>query len=548
MIQRGIALIALAAALANPAGPAAGPAAHIRVDTAGSAIAVNPRLFATNAAMWLGRDRLNDATFRARTAASGAGAIRIPGGSWSNGYAWRPCETGEAEVNGRECWFGFDSWLAAPRDWINFLRAVGKPAIYTVDLAGTAREAAALVAYFNGAITDTRPIGVDPRGTDWRTVGYWAQLRAARGNPQPLGIQLWEVGNEIYGGKAGSGADCGPWGWEDHVWTCDGGEYVNGIGSGSARREGYLEFRDAMRAVDPSIQVGAVGVDRIGDWSGWAEEVIGAAGANLDWYVLHPYPFWDPPTVDELLANPQSHLPGIRERMTEAFDAHAGGRRAPIGVTEFNVTAADSQDIAQLMTRLSGALFMADTVGQAIQHGFLALNQWVLASGYAASGTNYGLMEADTWFRLPQYFVYPLWSRFGGQMIPVTSTLSAATQLSVYAGRVNSSTLSLLAINKTGEAIAATIELAGAPAISGGSADVLRGASHASREVTFNNLADAGSAAADDLSNAPPLALGGGGNPLAYTFAPYSVTLLRLSRAPPGVSPRAFVPRVQHGE
>lgn len=127
----------------------------------------------------------------------------------------------------------------------------------TVNMNGTAQEAAALVAYFNGEVDDERPIGMDARGRDWGKVSDWAALRRENGNPEPLPIQYVEVGNEIYGGKAGK--DCAPWGWED-VWTCDGTEYVNGIGSGAARRDGYRAFRDAMRAVDPTIQVGAVGV------------------------------------------------------------------------------------------------------------------------------------------------------------------------------------------------------------------------------------------------------------------------------------------------
>ena len=105
----------------------------------------------------------------------------------------------------------------------------------------------------------TSDIGIDVRGRDWGRVSDWAQLRRDNGNPDPLPIRYWEIGNEIYGGREGMGTDCSALGWEE-VWTCDGREYVLGIGEGNGRREGFLDFQAAMKKVDPTILVGAVGV------------------------------------------------------------------------------------------------------------------------------------------------------------------------------------------------------------------------------------------------------------------------------------------------
>jgi hypothetical protein len=55
--------------------------------------------------------------------------------------------------------------------------------MYTINMNGTAQEAAALVAFFNGAVDDDTVIGVDVRGRDWGTVGDWATLRSQNGNP-----------------------------------------------------------------------------------------------------------------------------------------------------------------------------------------------------------------------------------------------------------------------------------------------------------------------------------------------------------------------------
>jgi hypothetical protein len=55
---------------------------------------------------------------------------------------------------------------------------------YGSNLAGTGggepAEAAAWVAYANGSPADQKVIGKDSTGYDWKTVGYWASLRASK--------------------------------------------------------------------------------------------------------------------------------------------------------------------------------------------------------------------------------------------------------------------------------------------------------------------------------------------------------------------------------
>jgi alpha-L-arabinofuranosidase len=85
-------------------------------------------------------------------------------------------------------------------------------------------EAACEVEYVNGP-SDT-PMG---------------QLRARNGHPQPFGCKWWGIGNEMYGG------------WQlGHIPLS---EYV----------KRHNAFADAVRAVDPSIRIVAVGA--CGDWT-----------------------------------------------------------------------------------------------------------------------------------------------------------------------------------------------------------------------------------------------------------------------------------------
>ena len=230
---------------------------------------------------WLGPERLADPGFLASTAALGTTLLRFPGGSWSNGYDWLACERGVEP----DC---FATWAARPSDFVALMEATGLPGVWTASFSGTAEEAAAAVAFFNGDVDDNRVIGVDEEGHDWRTVGEWARLRATGGHPDPARIELWEVGNEVYGAKPAAGPDCASFGWED-VWTCDGTQYIEG----DDVHDGYLEFRDAMLAVDPDIEVGR-------GWSARRRE-LGQLGRRSDRRCRRP---------SRLLRHPQLRLPG----------------------------------------------------------------------------------------------------------------------------------------------------------------------------------------------------------------------------------------------
>ena len=138
---------------------------------------------------------------------------------------------------------------------------------------GEAAEAAAWVAYANGDPASTQAIGKDSKGNDWKTVGYWAGLRAANpitpddgynglriGHPKPIEIQLWQIGNDAW-----NNGYYGP----DHAAEFDlrAGPIPSATDAGkrqgnarigpTAYAEGFLAFAKAMKAVDPKILVGA---------------------------------------------------------------------------------------------------------------------------------------------------------------------------------------------------------------------------------------------------------------------------------------------------
>lgn len=518
--------------------------ATIQIDAGAAGTTFVPsHLLGSNLPSWLGPATLADATFRARMSGASIGVLRIPGGSWSDGYGWASCEAGTDLPGRAPC--GWSGWEARPSDFIKTLRAQHAEGMWTVNINTTAQEAAAAVAFFNARITDTASIGVDIHGTDWYTSGHWALLRATNGSPEPLGLHYWEFGNEVYGGLPGH-TNCQSWGWET-TWTCDGTEYINGVGSGSARHEGYLEFRAAMRAVDPSIAFGVSGTDDPAGYASWATKVISAAGQVMDFYVVHPYAYDTLPGNDaagyaQILALPQAHWSGIRAALKPLFDQYAPGRAVPLAATEFNLVSSWTGDNALMMTRAVNTLYLADSIGQMAESGYALALQWAVADGTQSNGTSYGLLKSEPGYtRTAQYYALPLWARFGKALLPISSSADAATELSVYAGHIDSAAVTLLAINKTANPFTATVTLAGVPglALSSGTVDVVQASSLGAQVVTLNGVANP----SDDLSSAPahPFAVGPG-TAFNYAFTPNSITLLTLHLAGVAAPRRLYIP------
>ncbi|MCW1967475.1 MAG: hypothetical protein KIH69_005070 [Anaerolineae bacterium] len=491
-------------------------------------------LLGSNLPAWVGSektDRLGNATFRQQIKAAGIPLFRAPGSSWGNQYGWLSCEMGVNQAKAQPCgdnWF----WAARPSDYIGFANATNANLLWTVNPNGTAKEAAAAVAFFNGAISDTKIIGIDQHGFDWKTVGHWATLRAQRGYPQPLNIAWWQVGNELYGNKA-----CFATGWENY-WTCDASDYVNGKGTGAGRQDGFLDFQAAMKQVDARINVGAVGWVNQNEYNNWGNKVIAGTKNALGFYAVHHFPFNEPPPVVSsgaaIITQAYGTLKTIKADIASAMQRHAGGN-VQIAITQYGLaTRAILTPTNQLIPTTAYALFVADSIGQMAEHGYSLANHWSIASGEDVTGIDFGAIRVEQQFkRTPAYFVWPMWAKFGNTRLALANALSPETQLAAYAGRNENGQLTLLAINKTGNEVKTNIVIHtenGPAYISNGDVYSLRSNGLDDTMPIFNGM----STPSDDLANAPPQPLSdqnASGPSLirSYTFAPYSVTLLRVN-------------------
>lgn len=468
----------------------------IRNDLAGRPI--DRRVLGTNVPAWLGPGLLTDPAFQRAAIDSGTTLLRMPGGSWSNSYDWLGCENGDETT----CYW---PWAARPTDFIDFMQATSLPGMWTVSINATAQSAAAAVAFFNGAVDDVRPIGIDRDGVDWQTVGTWASLRAEHGNLEPIGLELWEVGNEVFGGKPdGGGTECADFGWED-VWTCDGATYV----IGDDHHDGYLAIRAAMIAVDPNIQVGAVGVPDPMSWSNWGNEVIDESSDALDFYVVHQYGFDAPPSPEEVLSRPATLWPELVQTVRAALPPDV-----PMALTEYNLVSFESADPEKSMTRAVNALFIADTIGQLVVADVPVANQWNLANGTTSSGTDYGLISVDDGSRFPQFTAMAMWGATGDTLLVTEGSIPDS--LRVYPTRHADETVTIVLLNLGDEEVELDLAVVGA------------------REGNAATLTTARSddLAADRLIEELPLALAvAAGGAIEAQLPPWSMNLLEVAGA-----------------
>jgi alpha-N-arabinofuranosidase len=176
--------------------------------------------------------------------------IRWPGGNVAQDYHWL-WAVGPRDQ--RVTWTNL-SWKNEPEpsdfgtdEFIAFARAVGAEPSITVNVEGrgaTVEEAAAWVEYCNGPATSK-----------------YGAMRAANGHAAPFGVKLWEVGNEIWG------------------------DWVRGHSNAETYARNYNRYALAMRAVDPSIKLIAVGDNNMN----WNRTVLRVAGHNIDYLAIHHY-------------------------------------------------------------------------------------------------------------------------------------------------------------------------------------------------------------------------------------------------------------------
>lgn len=466
---------------------------------------------------------------------------------------------------------GADRWHWASRhpDWpigagllANFAAAAGADAIVNINFGtGTPREGAAYVAYLDGSATDTTLLGMDSKGVDWKTVGFWASLRGATplptddgynhlraGHPEAFGFHRFEIGNEAYFGA-----------WQN--WTTpNAGDYVT-----FARR-----FAALARAIDPAIQVG-VGVGNPGEWDqAWNVPVLqacSAAGFTPGFLSDHFYVYdgaretlsdsallhhtvSDASSTMPLHANSPRNWAARAQAYRGLLQQHLGAAAATqvaLLCAEFN---SDADSANKQSTSLVKGLFLADALGSVLTTEYQGVAYWNLRNNYDTKPTNASLygwrpgadegMLGTTGpapFTGP-YVAYPAFfaaqlaakvARAGGQVVRVSSTNA---DLAVYAVTQTNGHVALLVINKSAtDTITDTFSFSGF--VPGGAATLWQ---YGKAEDTAQQFSVTGAASLTQTSVSIQVATGS----FTFSFPSYSMSVLDLAPSTAVVNPAAI--------
>jgi hypothetical protein len=424
---------------------------------------------------------------------AGVTTLRYPGGGYADSYHWSTYKptSSDAPIAQRFSNFAANNdfgHIAALADRLGTL-------VITVNYGsnqegtggGEPAEAAAWVAYANGAATDSKAIGKDSTGFDWQTVGYWASLRAAQplptddgknflriAHPQPLNVLYWEVGNEVYlnGYFGGEGEEIdfhAPYP-KDSKENAKTRQKNPNLGP-EAYGKNVAAFAKAMKAVDAKIKVGTsldipvVSSMNIQEWtqdpitkqsvqrnsvsktqdSGmeWDRGVMKTVCKDIDFVSLHWYTgdttsasgYKDLNNLG-LLTAPETELPKVMTGIVDLYQKYCGQNAQNM---QLLVTGVAVKPYIKIPDPVVAGLFATDAYLNLMLYGAVNVDWTELQSG--------GFLDDK---------MQPGSAYYGMQMVhflmnlrePLVATTSSNALLSAYAAKHANEGVTLMLINK----------------------------------------------------------------------------------------------------
>ena len=381
---------------------------------------------------------------------------------------------------------------------------------------GEPAEAAAWVAYANGSPSNPQAIGKDAKGNDWRTVGFWAGLRASAplptddgynhlriNHPAPIGIPMWTIGNEpfnngYYGQARTLGSDADNEGKLGQSPSPEPDLHAGSVPNSKewGRRQGnskvgpaaygaaVVEFAKAMKAVDPSILIGAFVIqppyaaDADQKGKNWNAQMLKAACGSMDfaaaafWEAKAAPPDWNWVDENDLISNARDpmnkdrNFTGVnaieydyRQLGNDLLDKYKKlcppNHQPQLAVTSLGLPAW----LPFKSSASVGGIFAAEAYAKLLERGTYTV-EWVPVHG-PTGASNPSFLDSDN---KPQPAYYGI--KFLHQMAqPGDIFVNASTDaenLAVYATKRRNGGLGLLLINKdTMRAVVATITVNG---------------------------------------------------------------------------------------
>ena len=491
--------------------------------------------------------------------AAGITTLRYPGGRIADTFHWSTYTASP--------WQGLShpnvgyAPESDPGSFLRFMEQFGT-GIITVNYGSNVRgsgggepaEAAAWVAYTNGAPNDTKVIGKDSTGNDWQTVGYWATLRASAPlasddgknflrvqHPAPFGIHFWEIGNQVYqnGYYGGEGLEEDAHvAYPEKAADNEHSRKKNASLSPSAYAKNFLEFARAMKAVDPKIHLGIplnpsvmgqinrqewtqdmvtgkyvqdtkVSVDKdFGFATDWAKNVLPSTCNDVDFVSL---PLYAGDTTaasnykdldnEKLLAAPQNSFAQILQSTADSIQKACGQRARSIRVA---ISEMGPVPWANIKEPVAVGLFAADVYLSLAEYGVINVDWAELHNG--------GFLDENN-KPGPAYFgaqlVFALMN-FNDALLTASST---SPVLTVHASKRADGSVGLILINKDG-VNATTVKIS------------LKGAGAAAKGARF----DYGKTNPPDGNSLVGKPMDGLGSSFSVSMPPYTATVIIIPK------------------
>ena len=456
---------------------------------------VDRRLFGVAGAVW--DAHFNTSASISLLTANGTRVSRFPGGSLSDEYHWRTNTTRD------NTW----QWATSFDAFSNVMQGINADAFITVNYgSGSPQEAADWVLYSN--VT------------------------------RSYGFHYWEVGNENYGS------------WEYDLRSRPHDPYTYALA--------FRDYKNAMKAVDSSIKVGAVvitGEDSYANYSdhpatnprtgqvhnGWTPVMLNTLktlGVTPDFVIYHRYEQAPGAESDSALLQSArtwaNDAADLRQQLNDYLGSGAAG--VELVCTENNSVYSNP---GKQTTSLVNGLYYADSFGQFIQTEFTSFMWWIFRNAQETGNNNsaslygwrqygdYG-MVSDQNDRYPTYFVSKLVSGFTGEGDQVVQASSSYNLVSAYAAKRTDGSLALLLINKS-----ATNTLNAAVSLTGFTPQTT--ANVLSYGIPQDEAARTGVGSPDVATST----IGGISTNFVYPLPPYSAVVINLPTAscPASVSP-----------
>lgn len=496
-------LLISALTVVNPFGTtraSAATGAQVTVNAGQSLGALTSMSKGLNTAVWDG-DLLDSASATAVKNA-GIGMLRFPGGSTSDVYHWQS-NTLVAGQGGLDSSNTFDAFMG-------MAQSVGAQPIITVDYgAGTPAEAAGWVQYANkGGAGYNGPVPTYAGGS---STGH------------TYGIKYWEIGNEVYGdGTYGA------------TW-----EFNNNAHTSAAYANNLVTYSQAMKAVDPTIHIGAVlttpgnwpdGVTNSSSPEPWNQTVLSTACSSIDFVIAHWYPQGPGSESDATLLSAPSQIASMVSTLRSELNQYCGSHASAVQILVTETNSVSSNPGKQTVS-IVNALYEDDDYMSWLENGVANVDWWTLHNGAVAGNTSsslfgtaqygdYGVLAngsctsstsgicepaANTPF--PAYYGLQMLSDLGQPGDTMVSSSSNQSLIATHAVMQANGDLAVLMINKD-------------PTNSYTVSFTLNGYNTSQGGRLFTYGENSSSITATTVDPPPP------GTPLSMTVAPYSLTTM----------------------